>query len=450
MRKRKDKILLAGIITIFSVAAFGQQARPISLPEAISLGLQNSQLIKISEAKIKEAEANVEEAKNRQLPDFKLSGTYMRLTGANVDFKAAQNSQQQSSSENKQQAAIPKVNQAMYGSANLSWPVFAGGRIRYGIESSKYLLEAAKLSEDNDRNAIVYNISQAYTNLFKASQVIKVIDQNLQAARQRDSQYLKLENNGIIPRNDRLKAQLQTSQIELQLLEAESNYNVANTNMDLLLGIPQGTKLAVDSSFLNAGIDQKELLYYENEALQNRNDVQANAYRQRAAALGVKAAKAEELPTLALTGGYMAVDIPKVLTVTNAINAGVGVQYNLANLWKKNSNLKKAEAQEAQLFASQSLLADNIRLEVSRDYENALLSQRKIEVYQKALDQSEENYRIVKNKYDNGLATITDVLDANAARYSAQINIANAKADAALSYQKLLQSTGIINKQNNI
>lgn len=441
---KKNKILLA-LCAVVSMPVFGQEARLMSLDEAINLGLQNSHLIKISDAKIKEAEANLDEAKNRQLPDFKLSGTYIRLGGANVDFKAMQSTQQ--SSEGQQQGrSIPKVNQAAFGSANLSWPVFAGGRIRYGIESSQYLLEAAKLAEGNDRDAIVYNISQAYTNLFKASQVIQVIQQNLEAARQRDSQYIKLENNGIIPRNDRLKAQLQTSQIELQLLEAQSNFSIANTNMDLLLGIPQHIKLAVDTSFLNQNADQKELGYYENEALQNRNDVQANYYRQKAAALGVKAAKAEKFPTLAITGGYVAVDVPKVLTITNAANAGVGFQYDIANLWKKNSNLKKAEAQEAQLSASQLLLADNIRLEVNRDYENALLSKRKIEVYEKALSQSEENYRIVKNKYDNGLATITDVLDANAARFLAQMNIVNARADAALTYQKLLQSTGTINK----
>jgi hypothetical protein len=51
--------------------------------------------------------------------------------------------------------------------------------------------------------------------------------------------------------------------------------------------------------------------------------------------LGAKAAKSENLPTIAITGGYFAADVPGLLTVTNAINVGVGVQYNLDNLWKK-------------------------------------------------------------------------------------------------------------------
>ncbi len=55
----------------------------------------------------------------------------------------------------------------MYGMANFSLPLFAGGRIKYGIESAKYLLEAAKLNAGSDKNEIAYNISQAYVNLLK-------------------------------------------------------------------------------------------------------------------------------------------------------------------------------------------------------------------------------------------------------------------------------------------
>lgn len=81
---------------------------------------------------------------------------------------------------------------------------------------------------------MVYNISQAYNNLFKASQTIKVLEENLNASKKRDETFLKLEKNGLMARNDRLKAQLQTYNIELQLLDANNNYNIANINMNLM------------------------------------------------------------------------------------------------------------------------------------------------------------------------------------------------------------------------
>nr|WP_262915402.1 TolC family protein [Niabella ginsengisoli] len=328
--------------------------------------------------------------------------------------------------------------------ANFSLPLFAGGRIKFGIESAKYLLEAAKLNAGSDKNAIVYNITQAYVNLFKASQMVGVIKENLAVSQKRDSDFLNMENNGIIARNDRLKAQLQTSDIELQLLEAENNFNIANVNMDLLLGLPETTLLQVDSTFINQQVDARTFNDYEQLALQNRKDMQAIEFQQKAAVLGTKAAKAENLPTLALTGGYVAADIPKLLTITNAVNAGVGIQYNLANLWKSNAVLKQSKARETQLAASQALLVDDIRLSVNEDYQKAFVAKRKIEVYEKALTQAAENYRITKNKFDNSLVTITDLLDANVALLSTRINVLNARADAALAYRKLLQTTGIL------
>jgi len=104
----------------------------------------------------------------------------------------------------------------------------------------------------------------------------------------------------------------------------------------------------------------------------------------------------------------------------------------------------KAQAREKQLLANTELVNDQIKLEVNRDYQNSEFSKRKIEVYQKAADQANENYRVVKRKYDNGLATITELLDADAAQINANLNVINAKADAALAYRKLLQTTGIL------
>ena len=184
--------------------------------------------------------------------------------------------------------------------------------------------------------------------------------------------------------------------------------------------------------------------YFLNQALQNRKDLQALDYQRKAASIGAKAAKSENLPTIAITGGYFAADVPGLLTVTNAINVGVGVQYNLDNLWKKNSSLLKAQAREKQLEANNELLNDQIKLEINKDYQNSVLAKKKIEVYERALEQATENYRITKNKYDNGLSNITDLLDADAALVGAKVNVINAKADATLANKKLLQSSGIL------
>lgn len=436
------KTINNSVIALFLFAGMActnaQEKKQITLDEAVQLGIQNSKNLKIDAAKIEEATADLLEAKNRQLPDFNLSGSYMRLTNAKVDLKFLEESGAASG------GGVSAPKSVFLGQASLSMPLYAGGRIKYGIQSAKYLVEASKLSTENDKISIAYNVAQAYNNLFKANQAIKVLEENLSASSKRDETFLKLENNGVIARNDRLKANLQTSNIELQLLEAKNNYNIANINMDLLLGLPESTELEVDPNYIEETQDAKPVAYYLNEAQQNRKDLQSLNQQRRAAELGSKAAKAENLPTIALTGGYVAADAPKFLTIYNAVNVGVGVQYNLANLWKQNSSLKQSKAREKQLEATNELLNDNIKLEVNREYQNADYSKQRIAVFEKSAAQANENYRITKNKFDNGLATMTELLDADAAQITANVGVINAKADAALAYRKLLQTTGTL------
>jgi outer membrane protein TolC len=437
---RKYKILqLVVIMLMITGFSYGQAGTTLGLQEAIVLGIKNSKHLKISQSKIREAGAVLQEASDARLPNFNVSASYLRLSAANVDLKSPPN--------NGGASAAEPVNpsQALYGIANLSMPIFAGGRIKYGIESARYLQQASELDTENDKESIAFNATRSFVNLYKAQETVNIVKENLRTSLSRDSNFSNLEKNGIMARNDLLKAQLQTSNIELALLDAENNANLAMVNLNLLLGQPENTIIEIDTAFLNNPSELKTFPDYEALTLQNRKDLQAINFRKKAAASGLKSAKAEAYPTIALTGGYVAADIPKVLTITNAINVGLGVQYNLASLWKKNTRSAQARERENQVLATEEILGDAARLQVSQDYQNYMLSKKKIEVFEKANIQAAENYRITGNKYNNSLSTITELLEANLALLQSQLNIRTAKADAVLAYEKLLQTAGLLN-----
>ena len=200
-------------------------------------------------------------------------------------------------------AAAPlNINQTIYGSANISYPIFTGFKIKFGIESAKYLEKASLLDADNDKEAVILNTISAYVNLYKASIAAQLVNQNLVESRKRDTDFSNLERNGLLARNDLLKAQLQTSQFELGLLDAENDIQLAQVNMNLMLGLPEATQLILDSSSFKQPAEVKTIEEYEQIAVQNRYDMKALDNRKKAAEAGVKSAKADYYPSVALTG----------------------------------------------------------------------------------------------------------------------------------------------------
>src|SRR6201999_1995700 len=115
------------------------EQRPITLQEAMDLALKNSKQLRISRAKIREAAAELTQAQQGQLPDLKISGSYLRLTQPNIDIDPSLSKAMSSGSGGSGSGSSGasgssasgglssiKVHEAMYGMANLSLPLFSG------------------------------------------------------------------------------------------------------------------------------------------------------------------------------------------------------------------------------------------------------------------------------------------------------------------------------------
>ncbi len=426
-----------------TLSAGAQQVKKLTLTEAIEMGLKSSGRMQIATAKTAEAHANLREANERRLPDLKASGSYLRLNTPDVNLKVKLGSSQSSGQESG--GGMPKVDQLTYGMVTATLPVFSGFRIKYGIESAKYLEQASKFDAETDRQEVIETTINAFANVYKAKRSVELVKENLQREEARVKDFTNLEKNGLMARNDLLKVQLQKSNVELALLEAESNLKIAAMNLALQLGLAEGTEIQPDTTGMEAMPDAGSVAQWEKIALEQRKDKSALSARIQAAKVGVNAAKGEYWPGLALTGGYIGADIPSFLTVTNALNVGVGLQYNVSSLWKTGSKVEAAKARLHQAEAMEGIISDQVRLEVTHAYHSYVLGTQKTKVFAQSVEQADENYRITKNKYDNNLATTTDLLDADVAQLQARLNYAFSKADAMVAYKKLQKAAGVLN-----
>jgi outer membrane protein len=427
--------LLLFFVLLHASALHAQETKQLTLADAIDLSVKNSKRLQLSKAKIAEAVAATREATEQRQPNASVSGSYLRLNNANVKMAGDTGGKSGLS-----------ISQMLYGTASVNYPIFTGFKIKYGIQAARYLEQAVSLDAENDKQAVILNTISAYVNLYKATVSARLMEENLVQSRQRDVQFSSLERNGLLARNDLLKAGLQTSQFELGLLDAQNAIQLTQANLNLMLGLAEGTKLALDTTFLVQTLALKTIDEYEQFAAQNRYDVKAIGNRKKAADAAIQVAKGDYYPSIGISGGYAAAYIPKFLTVTNAINIGVGVKYSLSSLWKTDAKVEQAKAREAQLEASEAMLQDDIRLSIQKAYQDYFFGQKRIDVLNKDVELSAENYRISKNKYNNNILTLTDLLEADVAQLRARLNLAVAKADAFVSYQTLLQKAGLLNQ----
>jgi outer membrane protein TolC len=430
--KKINRFLLFGLSILGINAMVAQEKRSLTLDESVHLAWDNSNEVGLANAKVHSKKYELQSAKNNQYPDFKISGQYQRLANASINLKTNQNTNS---------GSLPIVDQLMLGQISASIPVFAGFKMQNNIEMHQNLYEAESATAFHTKEEVAMKVINLYASLFKAQKTVALLKENQKRAEQRAYDFGELEKNEIIARNDLLKAQLQVSKIKLSIDEAVNHENTINFQLITLLKLPAGTQLEIrESDFAN--FKMENIPTNEKPALENRKDLQAIQLQQKASKSNIKLAKGGYYPTVNLIGGYVALDLKNVVTVQNAMNFGLGLSYDLSAIFKNGTMVKLAESKATEIQKTEAMLTDYIKIEVQTAMEDYHLAIQQNEVYGQAVEQSTENYRIIKDKYENGLADTNDLLEADVEQLSATINKTLAKANIIQKYYALLNATG--------
>ncbi|MDN3596631.1 TolC family protein [Zunongwangia endophytica] len=438
----KRKFLLLGVCLFIGLSGFSQKHQTLSIEEAVSVALKNSDDAKLAETTIKTASEELKVTKNKQYPDVSISGQYQYLTSPDIDLQLALGNPNPTEGET-QETGTPDINQILFGQASVSMPIFSGFKLQNAVNAGKNNLEATTLEAANTTEKIALQTIDIYLNLYKAQQMVEAIKENLKSAQQRVKDFSAMEENGLLARNDLLKAQLQESNIQLSLKEAEKNVRILNYRLAIFLKMPENStfELPTETFAITPSVEKTGI---------NRADIEALDFRQQASENNIKMAKAAYYPSVALLGGYVALDVQNALTISNAMNIGVGVSYDLSDIFKAKNDVKLAQHKAEELNYHISKAKDEVKVQVENAEEEYQLALNKFEVYTQSQEQAEENYRIVKDKYDNGLVDTNDLLEADVDQLQAKINKTNSQADISLKYYQLLQAKGMLTNKFNI
>lgn len=414
-----------------------QERKKLSLKESIQLVVSSNTRAQFATTQSTISKYELDVLKNNLYPSMKVSGQYLRLTNANVNS---------SLSSGNTSNSTPQVSQLLLGQASVSMPLYSGSRLKNSIKASENMYQSELAKAQFVQEELSIEVIELYAALYKSQEMAKLYEENKKTAHQRTTDFAAMVDNGLLAKNDLLKAQLQEANVELMHANALKNISIFNYELTLLLGFSESTLIEFDIESM-----KKELALSQTMKLEaNRFDLLAAQSQEKAAQTGIKIAKGNYYPTLTLLGGYIAFDLKDVITVNNAVNLGVGFSYDIASLFKNGKEVKLAKAKAALAQKATTLLEERIKSEIHKATENYQYALKQSVVYQKSLEQSIENYRIVKDKYDNTLASTTELLEADDQQLQSKINFSLSQAEVALKYYQLQFAEGKLTQSFNI
>lgn len=389
---------ITALLLIGSMKTFAQEAKEFSLDEVMRLAFHNSNQSQLLDSKVKSSELEYLSSKNNQLPDTKISGTYMLMNSPTVDLKLP---------ISNGNGIYISSNQLILGQLSVSMPIYTGGKIKNTIAIAKDSWKATELQSFANKQNIAMEAMHDYIALYKVQKTTDLIAENIKKAEQQVTDFKAMEANGIIARNDLLQAELQLSNYKVSFQEALKNVNVLSQKLSTLLGLNESTK------FENVHLAEIDNLIITNMNVEDRYEIQSLNMEKQADKDNLDLVKAAYYPNIFASGGYAALQLQHVVSVTNAANVGIGISYDIGSLYKNNKKVNQAKQRMEETNKTITDLTDKIKTQVYTHQQEVKLAREKQKLYKEAMNQAKENYRIIKDKYDNGVADTDDLLEAD-------------------------------------
>ena len=338
--------------------------------------------------------------------------------------------------------ALPLQQPGYYAyKAELSLPLYTGGRIEQGIEAAASMVGAARSDELRAALDLRLAVAQAYVNCLRATRLVGVAQSGVDSLTSFSQDVDNLFEQGLVARNDTLAARVALAEARLRRIQAGNGLELARAAYNRLLGREFSQALDLQEISLEAQATDIDALTAQAEAtrpeLATVSD-QGSALRAQAASV-----RGGLAPQVALVGSY-GHQQNRYQAHEGIATIAVGLSWALFDGGQLRHEaaalVARADAVAAQRDEARSLIALQVRQAWLATQEAAL---RRV-VANAALDNADENLRLVRDRYSHGLAISTEVLQAETLRSASQTQGHAATYDALLAQLQLRRATGTL------
>ena len=441
MNGRLARLVVLGMAFAARIATAQPPAPPLrlTLEDAIARGLDTSHRIAEAVARGDAADATVGQRHAALMPQLAAQAGYTRTNHVETFGVLLPN--------NQLRVIYPDVPDNYRSRLDLQWPIYTAGRLDALERAAR--IEATASSDDvaTARRDLALEIARAYWALVSASASVSVVEESV---RRVDAHLQDVRNqlaSGLVPPNDVLTVETQESRQRMLAIQARGNRDVAAAELARLVGIAPGTAIEAAADLeppppepiaIEALVDAAKQQRPERAALVKR--VEAAAERSRAAAAGLK-------PTIAVGGGVdYARPNPRIFPRDARWRTSWDASVN-ANWPLFDGGRARADAAEAGALARavQERLADldaALAVEVRQRVTELDSSRAAIDAAADAIRSATEARRVVGERFRAGVATSTDVLDAQVAILQAELDRTQAIANARVARARLDRALG--------
>lgn len=432
--------LLAGLLcaALLSDGVCASAQAPLTLEEIFESAEANSAQLRPSFTAQAEAAREISVARAGRLPEISAS---LSLSYIGDGFTTARNF------SDSRKAPIPHLGTGL--SLDITQPVYTGGAVTSAIDLAGLKSTASRYATELRRDNIRFRLTGFYLDIYKYTNLRSVVSANIASARKVLQEMEARYAQGTALRNDITRYELLVSNLELSLVRINNTIGILNASLVSTAGLPQGTVIVPDTTILARSLPVEGADWWQTEAQLNSPEL---ALARTGVDITRKAeaiVRSERLPKIGLKAGWsmdgpILVEVPPINRNLGYWYVGVGVSYNISSLYKSNKAMSRSRL--ASIRAEEELEAarEDVSLAVTSDHIRYLEAYEELKSRRKSVQLAEANYRTVATRYSEGMALVTDMLDAADSRLDAQQQLVNARIDIIYYYYKLLFTSGKI------
>ncbi|MEG4350922.1 TolC family protein [Microcoleus sp. LAD1_D5] len=401
-----------------------EQTESITLQQAIDLARRNSQVLQIAGQQVEQSRAALREQQAALYPDlnFQMDASRSMSAGGELGIRASQrrlNSLANRTGQPAEQAGTNFGNNSLNSTLQLSYNLDLFGGRRATIRAAEEQLRLRELDVERQAEELRFDTAEAYYTLQNADGQVAIRQASVRNAQQSLRDAEALERAGVGTRFAVLQAQANLANEVQQLSVARRDQRVAQRRLAEILNISQSANLTAADPVEQAGSWRLSLEESIVQAFRNRPELEQQLVQRDISKQQRRAIQASRLPQVSVGGSYNVLgqdpDNPDPFAARGWAD-GYSIRASLtwsifdggaanARVQQRNADITIAETRFDQL-------RNQVRREVEQAYFGLESSFENIETSEAGVLQSREALRLARLRFQAGVGTQTDVIQA--------------------------------------